>query len=164
MEMDANELGHARSLMKRVLVSNRLTPTTLSPTRSACKVGANLPGEISLLVGINWPSVRGRSDASTAIRRPALSHGRHPRSCARLVGRSPANRADDAKPAAVVAVRESRSRYVRRHGRILDPELLQIRVVLRRIVVELPHLLPILRHLLGVEPRRRLIGRRHQGT
>src|SRR5262245_24110229 len=49
-----------------------------------------------------------------------------------------------------------------RNLRIHDPELLQIRVVLRGIVIELSHLVAILRHLLGVEPNRRLVRRRDE--
>src|SRR5678815_1217206 len=50
----------------------------------------------------------------------------------------------------------------RRYGRVRDPELLQIRRVLRRIVVVLPHLVAEPRHLLRIQPNGGLITRRHE--
>src|SRR6476646_5752568 len=40
-----------------------------------------------------------------------------------------------------------------RHAGLLDSQLLQIRILPRRVVVELSHLIAVLRHLLGIEPR-----------
>src|SRR5687768_6916733 len=48
------------------------------------------------------------------------------------------------------------------YGRVLDAELLEIRFELLRVVVVLPHLRPVLRHDVRVEPRGRLVGRREE--
>ena len=46
------------------------------------------------------------------------------------------------------------NRLTRLHRRILDPQLLEVRLVLRRIVVVLPHLRPVVRHDVLVQPDR----------
>src|SRR4051794_36922270 len=55
-----------------------------------------------------------------------------------------------------------RLRRTRSYRRILDPELVEIRLVLRRIEVVLLHLGPVLRHDLLVEPDGRLVFRANQ--
>src|SRR5437762_7934657 len=50
-----------------------------------------------------------------------------------------------------------RARRRRAHGRVLDPELFEIGLVLGRVVVILLHLGPVLRHRLLVEPDGRLV-------
>src|SRR5690349_4764466 len=52
--------------------------------------------------------------------------------------------------------------WYRRYGWVLDAQLLQIRRVLRRVVVVLPHLVAIARHLLRIQPYGGLIAGRHE--
>src|SRR5438045_2727813 len=50
------------------------------------------------------------------------------------------------------------------YRRIRDAELLEVRAVLLGIVVVLPHLRPVLRHRLLVQPDRRLVGGGEKGA
>src|SRR5665213_4196593 len=68
-------------------------------------------------------------------------------------------------PSTDINFRERNSPAITRissNGRVLDAQLVQIRVELRRIVVERLHLRAILFHRLPVQPDRRFVGRTQQ--